>query len=380
MPRLRSYITLIHQFIGLSLGAIFVLIGLSGAVLVYRETIDENLNSQLMLVEPKNQSKILPLKDIFEAAKRIIPADARVERITLPRNSTAAASVTYISETDDLDTSVYEVFVDPYTSEVKGQRLKIHGDDQFSQPIIAILMGFHWTLLLGANKAYFIGSIAIFVFLSVLAGYYLWLPTNGNWQMGMRIKWKATKQRIIFDIHRVVGFCIGSILLISLFTGVAMIFKPVTREIVGLVSPANIEIDFGKSNNFGNNLPIDLSKVVDIADKVFPEGRLHWVLLPTSPTGVYVVGKQSANEPNVTKTYRNVGIDQYTGEITQIQDRNKFNFGSKFMEWLFPLHTGEFIGAYSRPLFVAVGLSPLILFLTGLLRWLSKRRVRNSQG
>ena len=380
MPRLRSYITLIHQFIGLSLGAIFVLIGLSGAVLVYRETIDENLNSQLMLVEPKNQSKILPLKDIFEAAKRIIPADARVERITLPRNSTAAASVTYISETDDLDTSVYEVFVDPYTSEVKGQRLKIHGDDQFSQPIIAILMGFHWTLLLGANKAYFIGSIAIFVFLSVLAGYYLWLPTNGNWQMGMRIKWKATKQRIIFDIHRVVGFCIGSILLISLFTGVAMIFKPVTREIVGLVSPANIEIDFGKSNNFGNNLPIDLSKVVDIADKVFPEGRLHWVLLPTSPTGVYVVGMQSANEPNVTKTYRNVGIDQYTGEITQIQDRNKFNFGSKFMEWLFPLHTGEFIGAYSRPLFVAVGLSPLILFLTGLLRWLSKRRVRNSQG
>lgn len=380
MPRLRSYITLVHQSIGLSLGAIFVLIGLSGAVLVYRETIDENLNSQLMLVEPKNQSKILPLKDIFEAAKRIIPADARVERITLPRNSTAAASVTYISETDDLDTSVYEVFVDPYTSEVKGQRLKIHGDDQFSQPIIAILMGFHWTLLLGANKAYFIGSIAIFVFLSVLAGYYLWLPTNGNWQMGMRIKWKATKQRIIFDIHRVVGFCIGSILLISLFTGVAMIFKPVTREIVGLVSPANIEIDFGKSNNFGNNLPIDLSKVVDIADKVFPEGRLHWVLLPTSPTGVYVVGKQSANEPNVTKTYRNVGIDQYTGEITQIQDRNKFNFGSKFMEWLFPLHTGEFIGAYSRPLFVAVGLSPLILFLTGLLRWLSKRRVRNSQG
>ena len=380
MPRLRSYITLIHQFIGLSLGAIFVLIGLSGAVLVYRETIDENLNSQLLLVEPKHQSKILPLKDIFEAAKRIIPADARVERITLPRNSTAAASVTYISETDDLDTYVYEVFVDPYTSEVKGQRLKIHGDDQFSQPIIPILMGFHWTLLLGANKAYFIGSIAIFVFLSVLAGYYLWLPTNGNWQMGMRIKWKATKQRIIFDIHRVVGFCIGSILLISLFTGVAMIFKPVTREIVGLVSPANIEIDFGKSNNFGNNLPIDLSKVVDIADKVFPEGRLHWVLLPTSPTGVYVVGKQSANEPNVTKTYRNVGIDQYTGEITQIQDRNKFNFGSKFMEWLFPLHTGEFIGAYSRPLFVAVGLSPLILFLTGLLRWLSKRRVRNSQG
>jgi uncharacterized iron-regulated membrane protein len=241
-------------------------------------------------------------------------------------------------------------------------------------------MGFNWTLLLGPNKTYFIGLMAIFVFISVLMGYYLWLPANGKWQMGMKIKWQATKERIVFDIHRTLGFYMGYILLISLFTGVAMIFKPVTREMIGLVSPANIEIDFGKSKKSDNSSPIDLSRVIDIADKVFPGGRLHWVLLPTSPTGVYVVGKQSDNEPNKTKTYRNVGIDQYTGEITQIQDRNKFNFGTKIMEWLFPLHAGEFIGVYGRPLFVIIGLSPFILFLTGVLRWLTKRNFRGNQG
>jgi uncharacterized iron-regulated membrane protein len=356
-----------------------VLIGLSGSVLVYREAIDEGLNSQLMLVEPAAQSKMIPVNDILAAAKQIIPVDARIERITLPRNSTSAASVTYISETDDLDTFVYEVFVDPYTSQVKGQRLKIHGDDQFSQPLIPILMGFHWTLLLGANKAYFVGLIAIFFFISVLMGFYLWLPANGKWQMGMRVKWRATKQRIIFDVHRVVGFYIGSMLLISLFTGVAMIFKPVTRDIVGLVSPANIEADFGKSKKSDEAPPIDLNQVVEIVDRLFADGRLHWILLPTSPTGVYVVGKQSNNEPNMTKTYRNVGIDQYTGKITQIQDRNKFNFGTKFIEWLFPLHTGEFIGVYGRPIFVLIGLTPFLLFITGLLRWLSKRKIRADQ-
>lgn len=102
MPRLRSFITLVHQFIGQTLGAIFVLKGLSGSVLVYRAFLDERLNSQLMHVEPKHQSKIRSLKDIFDAAKLIIPGDARIKRITLPRNSTAAASVTYISETDEM--------------------------------------------------------------------------------------------------------------------------------------------------------------------------------------------------------------------------------------------------------------------------------------
>jgi uncharacterized iron-regulated membrane protein len=148
-----------------------VLIGLSGAVLVYRDAIDEILNSQLMLIEPATQSKIIPVSYILAAARKIMPAEARVERITLPRNSTAAASVIYISETDDLDTFAFEVFVNPYTSQVKGQRLKIHGDDQFSQPLIPILMGFHWTLLFGENKAYFVGLIAIFLFLSVLMGF-----------------------------------------------------------------------------------------------------------------------------------------------------------------------------------------------------------------
>jgi uncharacterized iron-regulated membrane protein len=153
-----------------------------------------------------------------------------------------------------------------------------------------------------------------------------------------------------------------------------MIFKPVTRQIVGLVSPVNIEADFGKSKINNDASPLNLNQVVNIADSVFPDGQLHWMLLPTSPTGVYVVGKRSDNEPNISKTYRNVGIDQYTGEITKIQDRNKFNSGTKLMEWLFPVHAGEFIGVYGRPLFVMIGLSPFILLLTGLLRWQTKKR------
>jgi uncharacterized iron-regulated membrane protein len=88
------------------------------------------------------------------------------------------------------------------------------------------------------------------------------------------------------------------------------------------------------------------------------------------------VGKQSDEEPNRTKTYRNVGVDQYTGRVLHVQDRNRFTAGETFLEWLYPLHTGEAFGEASRALFLLIGLTPLMLYATGLLRWLQKRRAR----
>ena len=128
-----------------------------------------------------------------------------------------------------------------------------------------------------------------------------------------------------------------------------MIFKPATRSVASLFSPVRADPDFGKSKPISGQSPIGVGEAVAIADKVFPDGRLHWVLFPSTPNAAYVVGKQSRDEPNRTKTYRNVGIDQYSGQVLQVQDRESFSAGEKFIEWLFPLHTGEAFGEIGRP-------------------------------
>ena len=104
-----------------------------------------------------------------------------------------------------------------------------------------------------------------------------------------------------------------------------MIFKPATRSVATLFSPVRADPDFGKSTPIPGGSPIGVGEAVAIADKVFPDGRLHWILLPSTPNGVYVVGKQSNDEPNRTKTFRNVGIDQYSGQVLHVQDRNSFH-------------------------------------------------------
>lgn len=373
----RALFLKVHQTIGLFIGAIFVLIGLSGAILAYREAIDEQLNAAIMRVEaPRNDAAYRPIDEIVAAAAAAMPPEGKIERLTMPRHAGAAATISYMAETDDLDTYVYEIFVDPYTAKVTGQRLFLHADDPLSQPFIPIVMTFHWTLLLGVNNAYVVGAMGVLLFVSVALGLYLWLPLNGDWRLGLKVKWGASAERVIFDLHRSVGAWCGALLLVMLFTGVAMIFKPTTRAVASLFSPVQADPDFGKSTPAPGRAPIGAGAAAATADKTFPDGRLHWILFPSTPTSVYVVGKQSDQEPNQTKTFRNVGVEQYTGEILQVQDRGRFTGGETFLEWLFPIHSGEAFGGLGRPIALVVGFAPLALYTTGLLRWLQKRRAR----
>jgi uncharacterized iron-regulated membrane protein len=376
----RKVFLQIHRTIGLFAGAIIVLVGVSGSIIAFREGIDEWLNASVMRVEIPPQPVYRPLDEILAAAAAAVPPDGKLERLTMPRHSASAAAITYMVETDDLDSYFYEMFVDPYTAKVKGQRLYLHGDKTLSQPLIPIIMAFHWTLLLGVNNAYMLGAVSILVFLSVLVGLILWWPLNGNWRLGLKVKWGASPERIAYDVHRSVGVYFAAILLVVLFTGVSMIFKPATRAVATLFSPVRADPDYGKSTPIPGRSPIGVGEAVTIADKVFPDGRLHWILLPSTPNAVYVVGKQSNDEPNRTKTYRNVGIDQYSGQVLHVQDRNNFTAGETFLEWLFPLHSGEAFGEIGRPVVLLIGLTPLTLYVTGFLRWRQKRRARKRPG
>ena len=371
-----NYLHRAHKTIGLFLGLVFVLVGLSGSILAFREDIDERLNYSLMRVASPPNASFQPISEMYSSAIQAIPKDAKVERLMMPRHKNAAAILTYMVETDDLDSYFYEVFVNPYTAKVTGQRLKIHGEDQFSQPIIQILMAFHWTLLLGANKAYLIGFIGIFFFFSTFAGLYLWWLKNKNWRLGLTVKWQASSERMTYDLHKNIGFYGAAFLIIMTATGAAMIFKPVTQKVTSLFSTVSGEPNFGKSKPSAQHEPIHITQAIVIANRIFKDGKIFSISLPNSPTGVFIVGKMLDSEPNKSRTYRNVSIDQYSGEILQIQDPDNFTAGEKLFEWLFPVHTGEIFGEYGRPVLLLIGLLPLALFTTGLMRWRQKRHSR----
>jgi uncharacterized iron-regulated membrane protein len=375
----RKLFLSVHRTIGLLAGTAFVVIGLSGSILAFWQPIDEWLNAAIMRVEIPPKGIYRSLDEVLVAAKEVAPPDALPERLRIPRHSNAAAAVTFLAPADNFETDVFEIFVDPYTAKATGRRLLRHGDNLFSQPFVHIVMDLHWTLLLGYDKAYLIGIVAIFILISVFIGLYLWWPWNGNWRHALTIKWGASPERVIYDAHKMIGLYLGALLTVSLFSGIYMIFKPQMRSAVALFSVIHQEPQNFRSTPVAGRPPLGLDAAAAIADKVFPDGRLHWIILSSGPTGVYVVGKQAADEPNRASTNRNVTIDQYSGQILNVQDRKNFTAGETFLEWQYPLHCGEAFGNTGRAFIVFMGFVPLILYVTGFLRWRQKRSARRSR-
>ena len=190
------------------------------------------------------------------------------------------------------------------------------------------------------------------------------------------MKWGATPERITYDLHKTFGLYLAAVLMAVLFTGISMIFKPQTHSVVAMFSTLRQEPQNLKSTPIPGRQPLGLDAAAAAADKIFPDGKLHWILLPGSPKGVYVVGKQADNEPNRSSTNRNVTIDQYSGKVLHVQDRRDFTAGETFLEWLYPLHCGEAFGNAGRAFTMMMGFVPLILYVTGFLRWWQKRGAR----
>ncbi len=366
----------VHKYIGLFVGAVFVLIGLTGSILAFWQAIDEWLNAGIMRVDVPARAIYRPLDEIFGAAKAVIPPTGVPNGLVLPRHPGAAASVGYTVTTGAQEPDYYEIFVDPYTARVTGQRLGIRGASLLSQPFIHIVMDLHWTLLLGYDKAYIVGFAALFLLISVLVGLYLWWPRNGTWRHALTIKRGASVERLTLDIHKTVGLYLSAVLIMLLFSGIYIIFKPQVRALVTLFSPVREEPQDLKSAPIPGQPPLGLDAAAAIADKVFPDGKLHSIMFPKGTDGVYVVGKQADDEPNRAGTNRNVTIDQYSGEVLHVQDRANFTAGETFLEWQYPLHCGEAFGNAGRAFIMLMGFVPLTLYVTGFLRWRQKRRAR----
>lgn len=221
------------------------------------------------------------------------------------------------------------------------------------------------------------GFIALFLFVSLVSGIVLFWPWPGRWRQALTIKWGATKERFVFDLHRTSGVYACIVLNIILLSGVYMIFKPQVRGLVRLFSPVHLNLlPVLKSERHATEAALGPDTVAAIVDRAFPDGSLTIMELPESLDGVYIVGKRAPDEVNYADAQRRLVIDQYSGKILYIQDPKKFTAGEKFLEWQYPLHCGEAFGNAGRTLILLMGFAPLILYVTGFIRWQQKRRAR----
>jgi uncharacterized iron-regulated membrane protein len=366
-------------YLGLFAGAVFVIIGLTGSILAFEYPLDEALNADLMTVFVYDNKTVMPLDDIVAAGLKAVPANGTVLNIDFPRHEQLAYALWFEQPSGNPNFPTrHQIFINPYTAQITGQRLLIDFDHIWRDPFKDFMLRLHYTLALGEQGMTIVGFIGIGLFFSVLTGLILWWPNKGQLKKALTIKRHASAERFNFDLHKTIGFYSSFILLFAIGSGVYLIFPDYGRGLVGVFSPVTAT-PWGYYKSIiptGDKTPKTFSQITAITDAYFPDGSYQFITFPQNADDVYFIGKRATNEVNQHHPYRQLWIDQYSGNILHTQNASTRTAGDVFDEWLYPLHTGQAFGLTGQLIILVLGLTPLALYITGFIRWLQKRNAK----
>lgn len=357
----------IHGVLGLSLGGIFVVLGLAGALSVYGEALDTWLNPELRIHEPEGQPQ--SLDRLWAAVQAAYPDRHGSWTLELPTTSDGMLTAWYERprETAGEFYAPLMVSVNPYTAAVVASR-------SWGRTAVTWLFDLHTQLQLGRSGWNAVGWLGVALMVSVVTGIRLWWPGLSQLRQAFRIRPDAGVDRLVLDLHRSAGFFSVLILLLLGFTGVNLVFPEVSEALVG--SSGMSHGDEGpaiRSSAIPNDRPVGLDEAVLLARGPFPHAEVRRVATPDGPSGTYRISLRQRFEVNQRHPVTTVWVDQYSGQIREMRNPARFSPGETALTWLWPLHTGEALGPWGRFLWFLAGLSPLALYLTGILRWLVGR-------
>lgn len=377
---LRQFWLNVHLYIALSVGFIFVIFGLTGSINIFHWELEE---LGLPEVRHERYEKPLALDSIMEKVRKRHPSRQGQWNLYMPGYERDYLWLWY-PKPEEYAGRLFKPFgvvVNPYTGDLVEEHF-------WGETVWTFVYQLHATLLAAryfeADNARVVAKIVsilgLFFMASILSGFYLWWPSSGRFGQAIRFKRKAGSARLIYDVHKLTGLSCMVVLFLTAFTGFSFRYKDFLKPIVSQFSTVNSihhqDPKGLKSNPKAGRQPISIKEAITIADSVFPYAELRWLATPNDLEGVYAVEKKQAGEANSRRPRSKVWIDQYDGRVLAVEDPNLFTAGETFFNLIWPLHNGEAFGLPGRIVWCMTGLAPLLLYVTGILRWLQKRQAK----
>lgn len=355
--RLRKLIFDIHLWLGFTAGLLLVLAGLTGSLLVFDDEIDATLNPGLRRVAPAAGEA--PLQRVVESVAAAYP-EQPVSYIRMPR----AAGQTYEITTAGADP--LEVFADPYRGTILGARGKTDG-------LVNTLFDLHVHLLSGETGEQVMGVVGLLTVLLVLTGAVVWWPGIRRWWSGFTVRWRANWKRVNFDVHRAGGIWSAAFLLLTASTGAALIFHDPFLAAANWITASSSPPPAPTVTPRPGEPWLPLDSLLRQADRALPGGTTTYVSFPGSAEAPLTVRKHfdAALHPNGRSF---VYLDPWSGETLGVEKATLAPAGMRALNLLYPLHIGSYGGLPVRILYAVLGLSPLVLFVSGCLMWWNRTK------
>lgn len=361
----------VHWWLGLWVGSVFALSGLTGSALVFYQAVDEWLNPDRRTVMDSGPYR--PFADMVAAARTARPDLPGPYGLFLPQVRSGVVEAWFKAPAGEAGyLQDIEVTINPYRAEVLSR------DRIWGRTVVSFIYELHKAWLLDEAGETAVGCVGLLLVLSIGSGVYLWWPKAARYRTAITFNPKGSRIRRYYDAHKLTGLVGSFVLFVLAFTGLYLEFPHYVGSLVKAVLPVPAEVE-RHSIVTPDARPIPVDRAVAIAMQRLPDGELKWIGLPQEAGDAFQVGLRQPGEVRRTSSDSIVWLDQYSGAVLQVHDWRQFTAGKTVLAWLFPLHNGEAFGLTGRWVVFLSGIIPSILYATALRMWWLKRQAHRLQ-
>ena len=365
----------VHSIIGLAVSLILTVIGLTGATMSFEDEIQASLNADMMRVEARATPMLTP--DEVIARLQGTTDFGKVSAITMVSDPSAAVRVRFARNEDSSRPA--SVYVDPYDARVLGVP---RGETFF-----ATVRKLHrWLLLPGDGKGYgriVTGVVAIGLFIMLITGLVLRWPRRArNIKTWLKPNLALQGRGFHWSLHSVVGTWVMAIYLVMVLTGLWFSFEWYKDGATWLFARAKPETTMMAAK------PAPRERTVVQA---LPAGlNLAWATFLKEQGSRFATAQlqlpfNGATTVRIRSWPRDIShdgardefrIDMVTGRVMSSDIYADKTLGERMLASVLDIHRGSILGWPGKLLFMlAAALMPLFM-VTGLLLYLSRRRLR----
>jgi uncharacterized iron-regulated membrane protein len=355
----------LHLWLGLVLGGLLVLLGLTGSVLAFYPEIDALLHPEIRVEGsgPPDWDRALA------TVRSAYPDKLGPWRFEVTDKPGAIPARYY----DPPERAGYVfrpmmVWLSPDGEQVLRR-------DYWGEYAMTFIYDLHYRLLLGKQGGELLGWLGFALLALLLSGLWAWWP-RGSWAKALRIKPHAPPQRSLRDWHKITGL-IGLVFLVLLtVTGIMLELPEQSDKALNAIGlPVDTAPHVHQTDSAPNVPTVSPSQAINTAKSVLPQARLAWIETPAATGGTYKLRMQVPGDPSYRFPHSYVWVDSTTGRVMAVQDARNASAGTVVNNWLHPLHDGSAAGIWGRALIAVVGVLPVVLFVTGWMRWRLIRRI-----
>ncbi|MBN9584356.1 MAG: hypothetical protein BGN84_11830 [Afipia sp. 62-7] len=344
----------VHLWLGIGLFILIVPIALSGATLVYHETIDAFLRT------PKN------------AATSATPTDLGLAVSNARKAAGDGFTPMFVGFPDDSRAPLTVALRGPAQKGERPVRLSAYIDRNDARVLeivnsrntfFGFMHVFHENLTIPFYYGRDIvgwGGVAMLTL--ALTGLYLWWPRHGQWSRAFA--WRRSPATSS-NLHYLAGFWVCFPLAFLSLTGIYLAWPQQGRAVLSSVAPMT-EQRGGPRGALMANPQRTASEIYAIA-AARPNAQIDTISFP-DPAGIWRVRLYEDNKAAPVT----LAINDRSGAVNTVEPLS----GDRTASWIRWLHEGSHAGPIWQFAVFVTGLMPAVLGITGILIWLRQRRQR----